>query len=176
MSDARLQPIRMILTDVDGVLTDGRIQLDANTFAETKSFHVHDAAGIVYWHRSGGLSGFLSGRSAPVVERRAQELGVIEVHLGFLDKEPILDRILERHQLKAEQVAYIGDDLLDLPVLQRVGYSVAPPEARPDVLSAVDYVTRVGAGFGVMREVIELVMQAQGTWQRVVDSSGKGKP
>lgn len=164
-----LTRIRMILTDVDGVLTDGRIWFDANTFLETKSFHVHDAAGIVYWQRSGGMTGFISGRASAVMERRAGELGVREVHLGYLKKLPVWETILERHKLDPSEVAYIGDDVLDLPLLRRAGLAVAPPEARPDVRDAVHHITEARAGFGVVREVIELVLQAQGKWQDVLD-------
>ena len=105
-----IRGIRMLLTDVDGVLTDGRIHFDANG-QEFKSFHVHDGAGFVYWHRCGGISGFISGRSSQVVAERGEELGVAEMHLGRLDKMPVLEGILERHDLRLEQVAYVGDDL-----------------------------------------------------------------
>ena len=109
-NQAVLAGIRMLLLDVDGVLTDGRIHFDVEG-REYKSFHVHDAAGIIYWHRAGGLSGFLSGRGGHVVERRAKELGVHEVILGRIDKADAFADLLQRHELRAEQVAYVGDDL-----------------------------------------------------------------
>jgi 3-deoxy-D-manno-octulosonate 8-phosphate phosphatase (KDO 8-P phosphatase) len=164
--------IRMILTDVDGVLTDGRIHFDASG-NESKSFHVHDAAGLIYWHRSGGLSGFLSGRDAPIVRARATEIGVHEVHLGHLDKLPVFEEIAVRLGLEADQIAYVGDDLLDLPVLRCVGLAAAPADARPEVRSAVHHVTGAAGGTGVLREVVELLLRARGAWDEVVRKGGR---
>lgn len=164
--------IRMLLSDVDGVLTDGRIHFDPQSMLETKAFHVHDAAGLVYWHRSGRASGFLSGRSSAVVEARAREIGVTEVHLGKLAKGPVLDEILGRHELAPDEVAYVGDDILDLPVLKRVGFSAAPADARPEIRQVVDHVCSAAGGYGAVREVVELLMKAQGTWGHVVESQG----
>jgi YrbI family 3-deoxy-D-manno-octulosonate 8-phosphate phosphatase len=166
-----LRRIRLLLTDVDGVLTDGRIHFDY-TGQEVKSFHVHDAAGIVYWHRAGGLSGFLSGRGGAIVEARARELGVHEVHLAQQDKERVFDDILSRRALAPEEVAYVGDDLLDLPVLRRAGVSFAPADARPEVLSVVQFVARVRGGFGVVREAVEVLLRARGRWDAVVQAGG----
>ena len=163
-----LARIRFLLSDVDGVLTDGRIWFDPVTHAETKGFHVHDAAGLVYWHRCGGISGFVSGRKSQIIERRATELGVAEVHLGHLQKLPVYERILQRHGVADDEVAYVGDDILDLPVMRRAGFTAAPSDARPDVLEFVDHVTSVRGGFGAVREVIEMLMKARGAWDRVV--------
>ena len=168
---SRASRIRLVLMDVDGVLTDGRIHFDY-TGNEVKSFHVHDAAGIIYWHRAGGLTGFLSGRPGRIVEDRARELGVHEVHLGAMDKNSVFEEILQRRDLASEQVAYVGDDLLDLPVLRRVGLAVAPPSARPEVLEAVHFVTETAAGCGVVRETVEYLLRAQGRWEEVVIRSG----
>lgn len=170
--DASLARIRMLVTDVDGVLTDGRLHFDIEG-RELKSFHVHDGAGIVYWHRHGGLSGFLSGRGGHVVETRAKELGVHELHLGQLDKGPALDSILAAQDLAAEEIAYVGDDLLDLPVIERVGFAAAPADARPEVLERVHYVTTARGGQGVVREVVELLLRARGVWQTVVERGGR---
>jgi 3-deoxy-D-manno-octulosonate 8-phosphate phosphatase (KDO 8-P phosphatase) len=167
----QLAGIRFLLTDVDGVLTDGRIHFDPSG-REYKTFHVHDGAGLAYWHRSGGLSGFLSGRAGEVVAQRAEELGVHEVLLGQVDKRKALDGILERRGLAPEQVAYIGDDLLDLPVLGTVGFAVAPANARPEVLDRVHHVTDTRAGCGVLRETVELLLRARGAWDEVVRKCG----
>ncbi|MCA8942881.1 MAG: HAD hydrolase family protein [Planctomycetes bacterium] len=167
-----LEGIRMLLTDVDGVLTDGRIHFDPSSMLETKAFHVHDAAGLVYWHRSGRMSGFLSGRSCAVVEARAREIGVTEVCLGHLAKGPVLDEILAKHGLQPHEVAYVGDDILDLPVLRRVGFAAAPADARPEIREVVDHVCVAPGGFGAVREVIEVLMKAQGTWGDVLESQG----
>ena len=128
--DEALSKIEFLLLDVDGVLTDGRIHFDFEG-REYKSFHVHDAAGIVYWHRSGGRSGFLSGRGGEIVQRRAEELGVHDVILGRIDKATAFDELLARQGLTPDRIAYVGDDLLDLPVLKRVGLAVAPADAAP---------------------------------------------
>lgn len=170
-SESLLREITLLLTDVDGILTDGRIHFDADG-REVKSFHVHDGAGIVYWHRAGGKSGFISGRGTEVVEARGRELGVHELHLGRLDKGPVLDGILERHALEPEQVAYLGDDLADLPVLRRVGFAVTVPQARPEVREVAHHVTDADAGTGVVREVVEILLKARGQWDDVVRKGG----
>jgi 3-deoxy-D-manno-octulosonate 8-phosphate phosphatase (KDO 8-P phosphatase) len=167
-----LRRIRLLLSDVDGVLTDGRIHLN-EAGEESKIFHVHDAAGLVYWHRSGGLSGFVSGRWGKMVEKRAQDLNVAEVHLGKLDKLPVLEDILDRHSLEAEEVAYVGDDLVDLPVLATVGFAVTVPNARLEVRERVHYITQTYGGDGALREVIEILLKAQGKWDDLVNKGGR---
>ncbi len=167
-----LRGIELLVLDVDGVLTDGRIHFD-NEGREYKSFHVHDAAGLVYWHRSGRRSGFLSGRGGDVVQRRATELGVHEILLQRTDKEQAFAEILARQQLTARQCAYMGDDLLDLPVLRQVGLAATVPEARGEVAALAQFVSRKPAGFGAARDVIELLMRAQETWADVVAKDGR---
>lgn len=166
-----LARISLLLLDVDGVLTDGRIHFDAEG-REYKSFHVHDAAGIVYWHRAGGRSGFLSGRGGAVVEQRARELGVHEVHLRTIEKHRAYRDILGRLGLPPAAVAYVGDDLLDLPVLHEVGFAATVPEGRPEVKQAAHYVAAASAGFGAVREVIELLLRARDAWAEVVARGG----
>ncbi|MCA8964321.1 MAG: HAD hydrolase family protein [Planctomycetes bacterium] len=167
-----LRGIELLVLDVDGVLTDGRIHFDAEG-REYKSFHVHDAAGLVYWHRSGRRSGFLSGRGGDVVRRRATELGVHEILLERIDKEQAFAEVLARQQLTPRQVAYMGDDLLDLPVLRQVGLAATVPEARGEVAAMAHFVSSKPAGFGAARDVIELLMRAQETWANVVAKDGR---
>lgn len=169
--DEALAAIRLLLTDVDGVLTDGRIHFDGEG-REIKTFHVHDGAGLVYWQRAGGLSGFLSGRDSLVVRQRAEELGVHEIHLGSMHKLAIFESILARRELSPREVAFVGDDLADLPVLDAVGLAVSVPDGRPEVLERVHYVTRVPGGGGAVREVVELLLRAQGKWDEVLARSG----
>lgn len=169
--DATLAAIDFLLLDVDGVLTDGRVHFDLEG-REYKTFHVHDGAGIVYWHRAGGRSGFLSGRGGEVVQRRAKELGVHEVVLGRVDKGTAFDELLARTDLDPARIAYIGDDLLDRPVLRQVGFAATVPQARREVLDVVHYVTERDAGFGAVRDVVELLLRARGAWQNVVDKDG----
>ena len=169
---AALAAIELLLLDVDGVLTDGRIWFDADG-REYKSFHVHDAAGIVYWHRAGGRSGFLSGRGGDIVERRARELGVHELVLKRIDKAAALHEILARQKVAPAQTAYVGDDLLDLPVLREVGFAATVPEARPEVAAACHFVTHRSAGFGAVRDVVEELLRARGVWHRVLERDGR---
>lgn len=170
----RLSAVEMLLMDVDGVLTDGRLYFDA-AGRETKVFHVHDGSGLVYWKRKGFVSGFLSGRDSPTVRKRAEELQVDEVHLGGLDKVRILETILTRRGLDAERVLYMGDDFLDIPVLKRVGVPVTVPEARPEVKEVCCYVTRASAGAGAVRETVELMLRAKGLFSSIVAESGRLK-
>lgn len=167
-----LAKIRMLLLDVDGVLTDGRIWID-HEGREYKSFHVHDAAGMFYWRASGGLVGFLSGRGGYAVERRAEELQIDEVLLHRLDKARAFEEMLERRQLAPEEVAFVGDDLLDLPVLRRAGFAATVPEARREVIASSHFVSERSAGFGAVRDVIEHLLRARGAWDRVVSSGGR---
>lgn len=169
---AVLAGIELLLTDVDGVLTDGRIHFD-HEGREYKSFHVHDASGIVYWHRSGGRSGFLSGRGGDVVERRARELGVHEIVLKRIDKAAAFAEILVRQNLDASRVAYVGDDLLDLPVLRQVAFAATVPEARPEVLEVAQFVAPHSCGFGAVRDVVEVLLKARGVWLDVVQKDGR---
>lgn len=163
--------IKLLLTDVDGVLTDGRVSFDAEG-NELKTFHVHDAAGIVYWHRSGGLSGFISGRGGNAVEIRARELGVHELHLKTKDKGEIFADILERRNLRADEVAFVGDDLLDLVVMRQVGLAVSVPNGRPEAIAVAHHLTSVEGGSGALREVVELLLRARGVWEDVVAKGG----
>lgn len=167
-----LSNIRCLLTDVDGVLTDGRIHFN-EAGEETKLFHVHDAAGLVYWHRCGGISGFVSGRRGGMVQKRAADLRVQEVHLGHLDKLPVFEDILRRNDLLPEQVAYVGDDLVDLPVMAVAGFSVTVPNARLEVRERAHYITETRGGDGALREVIEILLQAQGKWDDLVRKGGR---
>lgn len=169
---AVLNDIRMLLMDVDGVLTDGRIWIDGEG-REYKSFHVHDAAGLFYWRRSGGLSGMLSGRGGHAVEHRARELNIDEVVLSRVDKAEAFDEILARRKLQAHQVCYIGDDLLDLPVLQQVGFAATVPEARIEVATGAHFVTTRSSGFGAVRDVIEELLRAKGVWDDVLAKGGR---
>jgi 3-deoxy-D-manno-octulosonate 8-phosphate phosphatase (KDO 8-P phosphatase) len=169
--DKALQAIEFLLLDVDGVLTDGRVHFDFEG-REYKSFHVHDAAGLIYWHRSGLKSGFLSGRGGDIVERRARELGVHDVILGRVDKKAAFAELLERQNLTPERVAYVGDDLLDLPVLKQVGFAATVPQARREVIEVAQFVTERSGGFGAARDVIEELLRARGSWQTVIDKEG----
>lgn len=167
-----LAAIELLLLDVDGVLTDGRVWFDHDG-REYKAFHVHDASGLVYWHRAGGRSGFLSGRGGDVVERRARELGVHEVILKRTDKAAAFGELLARQRLTPERVAYVGDDLLDLPILREVGFAATVPQARAEVFAAVHFVSERNAGFGAVRDVVEHLLRARGAFDDIVKKDGR---
>lgn len=157
-------PIRFILSDVDGVLTDGRINID-NEGIETKSFHVRDGMGIKQWQTSGMGFGILTARNSKVVQFRAAELKIQTVRQGFSEKLPAALEIFEELNLSPEEVCYIGDDLPDIPVLRRVGLPVAVADAALDVRRVASWTTRCTGGSGAVRELIERLMRAQRSWE-----------
>jgi 3-deoxy-D-manno-octulosonate 8-phosphate phosphatase (KDO 8-P phosphatase) len=161
--DPKPERIRLLATDVDGVLTDGRIYM-TDTGAEMKAFHVRDGSGIKYAQRAGIPVVFITGRSSSLVDRRARELGVTEVFQGAIDKREPFAKILDRHDLSPEDVAYVGDDLLDIPLLRQVGFAAAVADARPEVVEVCHVVLEARGGDGALREVVELILKAQGRW------------
>jgi len=170
MSDVlveRFTRIRLLLLDVDGVLTDGRVTY-TDAGQELKAFHVRDGSGVKFWRRAGGRVAILSGRSSPAVVRRAKELGIDPVVQGTDEKLPALRRILRETGMTPDQVCAVGDDLPDLPVLTRCGLAVAVADAAPEVRAAAHLVTAAAGGHGAVREAVEWLMRGQGTWDRVV--------
>jgi 3-deoxy-D-manno-octulosonate 8-phosphate phosphatase (KDO 8-P phosphatase) len=149
--------------DVDGVLTDGRITYTADG-VELKSFHVRDGSGLVYWQRLGGKTAIISGRTSKAVDIRAAELGISLVIQGSSDKRADLDRALKATGLGAGEACAIGDDLPDLPMLRASGLAAAVADACPEVRAAAHYVTRTPGGRGAVREVVDLLLRAQGRW------------
>lgn len=152
--------IRFLLLDVDGVMTDGTIYIDADG-RETKAFNIYDGSGIHLVRKAGVEVGIVTGRQSAIVEFRARELGIAEVHQMILDKIKIYDQLLRKYGLQDFEMAYIGDDVIDLPVLKRVGLSVAVPNAHPDVKERVDWITRKAGGYGAVREVTDLLLAAR---------------
>lgn len=155
--------IRLLILDVDGVMTDGRIIMD-HMGHETKNFNVKDGHGIKILIKFGIDVALLTGRRSDVVEHRARDLGIGEVHQGIFNKVEISEEILKKRSLNYENVAYVGDDIVDIPLLNKVGFSVAVADATSDVKKIVDYVTKKKGGHGAVREVCELILQAQGKW------------
>ncbi len=147
--------------DCDGVLTDGRLYFSSDGEA-MKVFHVRDGQGISLWHKAGFRSGIITGRDAePIVKFRAAELGMHYVRSKSSDKVKDFDEIIAAAGVSAEETAYIGDDLADLEVIKTVGFSAAPSDAHSSVLAAVDHVTSAPGGFGAVREVIDLILEAK---------------
>ncbi|HXV21939.1 MAG TPA: HAD-IIIA family hydrolase [Desulfuromonadales bacterium] len=162
----RLHRIRLLLLDVDGVLTDGRIIYDAQG-VETKAFDVKDGHGLKLLQRAGVQVGIITGRQSEVVNIRARELGIDIVYQGAKDKLVPFEEILRNLHLAADEVAYMGDDLPDLPVLRRAGWAVAPADAVGEIKPFVHYVTRHPGGRGAVREVCDLLLQESGHWSEV---------
>jgi len=153
--------VRLVLMDVDGVLTDGGI-LFIDGKSEGRVFDAKDGVGIWLLRRAGLMTGIISGRSSPAVRRRARELGMEEVHLRVGDKLKTYREILIRRGLSDEAVCFVGDDVVDLAVLAQVGLAVAPADAHPEVRRVAGYVTRASGGKGAVREVADLILGAQG--------------
>jgi 3-deoxy-D-manno-octulosonate 8-phosphate phosphatase (KDO 8-P phosphatase) len=167
VSADRFARVRLLLLDVDGVLTDGRITY-TDAGQEVKAFHVRDGSGLKFWRHAGGRVAILSGRSSPAVARRAKELGIDPVVQGADEKLPALRRILTETGMSPDQVCAVGDDLPDLPILTRCGLAVAVADAAPEVRSVAHLVTSSPGGRGAVREAVEWLMRGQGTWDRVV--------
>ncbi len=161
--------IKLLLLDVDGVLTDGRIIIDDNGI-ETKQFDVRDGQGISLLMRAGIDVGFITGRTSRVVDHRARDLGVRLVFQGISDKLSCYDEIKRQLALKDNQIAFVGDDMVDLPVLSRVGLSLSVSDGWPELSGAVDYITAAPGGHGAVREVAELLLKSQGKWPKLTSS------
>lgn len=155
--------ISLLIVDVDGVLTDGRIILDGSD-GEYKAFHVRDGHGIKMLQREGVQVAIITGRSSAVVERRAGELGIDIVVQGSKDKIKDYDRIIAEHGLPDDEVAYVGDDIVDLPVMRRVGLPVAVADAEDYVKEEAVLVTDRDGGRGAVREVTDMIIKAKGIW------------
>jgi 3-deoxy-D-manno-octulosonate 8-phosphate phosphatase (KDO 8-P phosphatase) len=159
----RAARIRLLVLDVDGVLTDGGLFFGASG-EETKRFHVHDGLALVAARRAGLEIAVLSSRASPAVTRRMAELGVREVHQGVADKAAALDALRERLGLAAQQVAMMGDDLPDLPAMARAGLALAPANAVAEVKRAADWVARRVGGEGAVRDAVEMLLKARRSW------------
>ena len=162
----KAKKIKLLLLDVDGVLTDGRIVIDDRGI-ESKYFHVRDGQGIALLLSAGIEVGFLSARFSRAVSRRAKELGVRTVYQGVAKKVQAYDAIKRRRRLVDEQIAYVGDDIVDLAILRQAGLAVLVGDGWCELGSAVDFVTRARGGQGAVREVAELLLEAQGKWPRL---------
>ena len=164
----RCAAIELLLTDVDGVLTDGGVFID-NQGVESKCFNIRDGLGIRLWQNSGGLAGIVTGRSSQIVKLRAAELDMEIVRQGVKEKLPVVEEILATLKLHPEQLAYIGDDLPDVPVIRFAGLGIAVADAPEEVRDAADYATSVPGGGGAVREVVELLLKNTGKWESVIE-------
>ena len=169
----RCRRIELILSDVDGVLTDGGIFYD-NQGIEIKKFHIRDGLGIKLWQRAGFKFGILTARSSHIVKVRSAELGIDLVRQGFENKLPAAKEIFRQLQLKPEQVCYIGDDLTDLPVIRHVGLGVAVADAAEEVRAMAGHVTKLPGGTGAVRELVELILKAKSRWDDLIQTYLEG--
>jgi 3-deoxy-D-manno-octulosonate 8-phosphate phosphatase (KDO 8-P phosphatase) len=162
----RAARIKLLVLDIDGVLTDGRVIYDSQG-REIKLFDVTDGHGLRLLQRAGVEIIWLSGRESEVNRIRAKELGISEIHEDAKIKLPVLEKILAGHKLDAEQVAYMGDDLIDLPAMRAVGLALAPASARPQVKAEAHWVARRPGGRGAVRDACELLLRSSGAWDEV---------
>ncbi len=166
--EAKLAKIKLLLLDVDGVMTDGRIIYD-NQGNELKAFDVKDGHGLKMLQRAGINIGIITGRKSELVAKRAAELGIEILYQKALNKLDPYREILAEQGLTDEQVAYVGDDVVDLPILRRVGFSATVADAVPEVLPLVDYVASRPGGRGAVREICDLLIKASGQWERLTE-------
>lgn len=160
--------IKLLILDVDGVLTDGSIILDGND-NELKSFHVRDGHGIKMAMRAGIRVAIITGRSSKVVERRARELGIKEVFQKCHDKMAAYGQLAEKFSLNDSEIAYVGDDVVDIPVLKTCGFAVAVADADEEINAFVQMITKQCGGRGAVREVCDFILKAKGLWKGIID-------
>lgn len=167
--DQRMQRIRLILSDVDGVLTDGGITFD-NQGIETKTFNVRDGLGIKLWQRTGHRFGIITARSSHIVKLRMDELGIDLVRQGSQDKLVVGTQILNELALEPAEVCYIGDDLSDLSLMNHVGLAATVSDGATEVRSAAHLTTKAVGGSGAIRELIETILKSQKRWNELIKS------
>ncbi len=155
-----LRGIKLFATDVDGVLTDAGMYY-SETGDEWKKFNTRDGMGIKLLQRAGIITAIVTQERTKLVARRAEKLAIPELHQGVMDKLAVIREMAARHGLSLKEVAYIGDDVNDLETLKAVGFSASPADGLPDILAAVDYVCRKKGGEGAVREIIEMILEAQ---------------
>jgi 3-deoxy-D-manno-octulosonate 8-phosphate phosphatase (KDO 8-P phosphatase) len=165
--ERRAARVKLLLMDCDGVLTDGRIELVGEK-DEQKIFHTRDGHGLVLFHRAGLSSGIISGRTSGAVSRRARELGITYLRQGALDKIKDFEELLAEAEVEESEVAFIGDDVVDIPLMERAELAVAVADATRETREAAHYVTQLPGGYGAVREVTEIILKAQGRWKNLM--------
>ncbi|BBN59824.1 KdsC family phosphatase [Hydrogenovibrio marinus] len=160
--------IKLLILDIDGVLSDNKLYYGDNGI-EYKSFHTRDGHGMVMLQQSGIEIGIITGRKSPLIDKRMKDLKVKHVYQGVPDKLPTFLKLVEELGLDLSEIAYMGDDILDLPILTRVGLAACPKNADTEVPQHVHYVSRFNGGEGCVREMCELLLKSQGLWQKHID-------
>jgi 3-deoxy-D-manno-octulosonate 8-phosphate phosphatase (KDO 8-P phosphatase) len=169
---ARAGKVKLLLMDVDGVLTNGKLYHfpdEEGNMIETKGFDSQDGIALQWMQWKGLRTGVISGRESLGTAERARQTKMNYVYQGHIEKVPILEEIMTKADLRAEEIAYMGDDLTDLVVMRRVGFSIAVANARPEVIREAHYVTTRPGGDGAVREVIELILEAWGFWSEILE-------
>ncbi|MGE4286823.1 MAG: KdsC family phosphatase [Phycisphaerae bacterium] len=164
----RLQSIKLLILDVDGVLTDGSIIIN-NDGVESKKFNVLDGHGVKLWQRAGGRVAIISGRAVKVTGVRAEQLGIDYVYQGCTMKLPVFEQLLDTALVSGEEAAFIGDDVIDIPIAMRVGFSAAVANAVDELKERSDYITKKKGGEGAVREVVEYLLKHQGKWDTLME-------
>lgn len=164
----KAKKIKLLILDVDGVMTDNRL-FYSDDGIEYKSFNTRDGHGMVLLQKSQVDIGIITGRKSQLVTNRMNDLKVKHVYQGVPDKLPTFLKLVDDLQLELDEIAYIGDDILDLPILLRVGLSVTPLDGDNEVKTRVDYISKYNGGHGCVREICEILMRSQGTWQQHMD-------
>ena len=170
----RAKQIQLLLMDVDGTLTDGAVTLLSQTDGtalEVKTFDAHDGQGLMLAHTAGLRTGCITGRDSPALLRRANEMKMEFIYQKQSTKTAAFEEILDKADVRESQVAYVGDDLPDLPVMRRVGLAVAVGDAVLEVKLAAHYVTKAYAGNGAIREVVELILKSKGIWEEMINKA-----
>jgi 3-deoxy-D-manno-octulosonate 8-phosphate phosphatase (KDO 8-P phosphatase) len=162
--------IKLIILDVDGVMTDGRIIFD-NNGNELKAFHVRDGHGIKMAIKAGLRMAIITGRQSKVVQIRAEELGIQDVFQGIKDKRVAYENLLDKYGLKEEETAFMGDDIVDIPLMKRAGLAGAPKDADKLTAKEADFVSDKRGGRGAVRDFIEFVLKASGIWASLIEGS-----
>ena len=173
--DARAKKVKLLLFDVDGVMTDGNVLLHGDG-SESKNFHIRDGISMVWAQRVGLTVGILSARSSPTTIQRAAQLGITLMYQGVQSKIDTYDQIVGDVCVDDDEVAYMGDDIVDLAVLDRVGFSAAPADATAEVRARVHWVSAHNGGGGAVRELVELILRAQNKWDGIVTSYLEAAP
>ena len=163
----KIKKIKLVVLDVDGVLTDASLNYSQDGM-EIKKFNVRDGLGIKFLMKSGIEVAIITGRISQATAKRAKELGIKHVFQGFKKKRKTFEKLLEKLQLKREEACFIGDDLIDVPVLLQVGFACAVSDAVPEVKEVADYVSKVKGGLGAVREIIELILKTQNKWENIL--------
>src|SRR3990167_3590246 len=163
----KIKKIRLLILDVDGVLTDGRIIYDSKG-RDSKFFDVHDGLGVYLLRRSGIKTILITAKGSKTIKPRARDMRVEEYYEDVFPKTKVLDKILNKHNVSKEEICFIGDDLVDLSIMKAVGFPVAVANASQDIKAAAGYVTQKSGGRGAVREVAELILKTQGKWDEAI--------